>query len=146
MIREGGVRNCIEENELKKVLRLLAAGEKKINLKEREFRAFLNGKKRKETQKKFWIRHNWEVAEAGWTIKFKTAFETFGGDGKFFYLWISKKEGGAKFKATAQQINSLNGEEVYQRELQSEKDGTRQLIKYKQATGYGFVRFNITIL
>ena len=33
-----------EEEELKLVLRLLAAGEKKINFKEREFRAFLSEK------------------------------------------------------------------------------------------------------
>ena len=48
----GGERDPMGEEELKKVLRLLAAGEKKVNLKEREFRAFLNEKKRKETQKK----------------------------------------------------------------------------------------------
>jgi len=34
-INKGGVRYWMEENDLKKVLRLLAAGEKKINLKER---------------------------------------------------------------------------------------------------------------
>ena len=45
-ISRGGVRNWMGEKELKKVLRLLALGEKKINLKEREFRAFLNEKKR----------------------------------------------------------------------------------------------------
>ncbi|CBY42061.1 unnamed protein product [Oikopleura dioica] len=33
----GGVRDTMGEEELKKVLRLLAAGEKTINLKEREF-------------------------------------------------------------------------------------------------------------
>ena len=33
----GGVRNWTNEMELSKVLRLLALGEKKINLKEREF-------------------------------------------------------------------------------------------------------------
>ena len=37
MINEGGVRDEMGEEELKKVLRLLAAGEKTINLKEREF-------------------------------------------------------------------------------------------------------------
>ena len=36
-INNGGVRNWMSVKELKKVLRLLAAGEKKINLKEREF-------------------------------------------------------------------------------------------------------------
>jgi len=43
----GGERDLMGEEELKKVLRLLAAGEKKINLKEREFRAFLERRKRK---------------------------------------------------------------------------------------------------
>jgi len=90
-IYEGGVRDEMREEALKKVIGLLAAGEKKINLKEREFRAFLSDKKRKETQKKFWDCHNWEVAEAGWTIQFKTADEALGGDGKYFYLWISNK-------------------------------------------------------
>ena len=41
---EGGERDTMNESELKKVLRLLAAGEKKINFKEREFRAFLSEK------------------------------------------------------------------------------------------------------
>ncbi|CBY15434.1 unnamed protein product [Oikopleura dioica] len=35
-------RTGMRDEELKKVLRLLAAGEKKVNLKEREFRAFLS--------------------------------------------------------------------------------------------------------
>ncbi|CBY32038.1 unnamed protein product [Oikopleura dioica] len=87
-----------------------------------------------------------KVAEAGWTTKFKTARKNYGGDGKYSYLWISNKEGGVKFKATAQEINCLNGEETNRRELQSEKDGTRQRIKYEMVAGYLFVRFNITIL
>ena len=48
----GGERGFIKYGELKKMLRLLAAGEKKINLKEREFRAFLsekNGEKLKKS-------------------------------------------------------------------------------------------------
>ena len=85
-----GERDEMGEEELKKVIGLLAAGEKKINLKEREFRTFLSDKKRKETQKKFWLEHNLEVAESGWTIKFKTASKYYGGDGNF-YLWISNK-------------------------------------------------------
>jgi len=52
-IVHGGVRNRIEENELKKVLQLLAAGEKKINLKEREFRAFFSEKNGKKLKKSF---------------------------------------------------------------------------------------------
>ena len=36
----GGERDEMIEEELKKVLGLLAAGQKKINLKEKEFRAF----------------------------------------------------------------------------------------------------------
>ena len=91
LIRRGGVRDWMGEEELKKVIGLLAAGEKNINLKEREFRAFLIDKKRKETQKKFWWNRNLEVAEAGWTIQFKTTWKDFGGDGKYFYLWISNK-------------------------------------------------------
>ena len=51
----GGARNVMGERELKNILRLLALGEQKINLKEREFRAFLSEKKRKETQKSFWL-------------------------------------------------------------------------------------------
>ncbi|CBY13408.1 unnamed protein product [Oikopleura dioica] len=49
----GGKRDEMEEEELKKVLHLLAAGEKKINLKEREFRAFLNEKNGKKLKKSF---------------------------------------------------------------------------------------------
>ena len=48
----GGDRDSMEQKELKKVLRLLAAGEKKINLKEREFRAFLSEKKTERNSKK----------------------------------------------------------------------------------------------
>ena len=47
----GEERDQMEEEELKKVLRLLAAGEKKINLKEREFRAFLSEKNREKLKK-----------------------------------------------------------------------------------------------
>ncbi|CBY15992.1 unnamed protein product [Oikopleura dioica] len=123
----GGKRDGMGDEELKKVLRLLAAGEKTVNLKFR------------------WC-HNWEVAEAGWAIQFKSAYKDRGGDGKYFYLWISNKEEGGNFKAMAQEINSVTGEEANRRELQSEKDGTRQLIKYEKVAGYPFVRFNITIL
>jgi hypothetical protein len=69
----------------------LAAGEKEINLKEREFRAFLSEKKRRETQKKFAWHENWKVAEAGWTIQFQTTYKYSGGDGKYFYLWLEQK-------------------------------------------------------
>ena len=43
--RNGGERDMMEEKELKKVLQLVSLGQKRINLKEREFRAFLNEKK-----------------------------------------------------------------------------------------------------
>jgi hypothetical protein len=49
---DGGERDEMGEEELKKVLRLLAAGEKKINLKEREFRAFLSENKTERNLKK----------------------------------------------------------------------------------------------
>jgi len=52
IISRGGVRNGMKEKELKKVLRLLALGEKKINLKEREFPAFMNEKKPERNSKK----------------------------------------------------------------------------------------------
>ena len=42
----------MDENVLKKVLQLLAAGEKEINLKEREFRDFLSEKKTERNSKK----------------------------------------------------------------------------------------------
>ena len=88
----GGVRNQMGEKELKKVLQLLAAGEKEINLKEREFRAFLSDKeKRRETQKKFLWSANWKVAEAGWTIQFQTVSQEYGGDGQYFHLWLEQK-------------------------------------------------------
>jgi hypothetical protein len=49
--------------------------------------------------------------------------------------------------ATAQQIDSWNGEEKNRREFQSETDGTRQRIKYEiDPNAGGFVRFNITLL
>ncbi|CBY12819.1 unnamed protein product [Oikopleura dioica] len=117
----------MEDEELEKVIGLLAAGEKKINLK-------------------FFAFYNCEVAESGWTIKFRSAYEEFGGDGKYYYFWLSNKEGGAKFKAIAREIDLRNGEEKNQRELQSERDGTRQLIKYIKVDDLAFVRFNITIL
>jgi len=55
------------------------------------FLLFLRDKKRKETQKKFHVWDNWEVAEAGWTLQFKTAHEYYGGDGRNYFLWIGKK-------------------------------------------------------
>ena len=48
----GGVRDQMGDEELKKVLRLLAAGQKKVNLKEREFRAFLSEKNTERNSKK----------------------------------------------------------------------------------------------
>ena len=44
--------------------------------------------------KKFHYSDIWEVDEAGWTIKFMTADEYKGGDGKYFYLWIENKSTG----------------------------------------------------
>ena len=41
-IRGGGVRDHMDEEDLRDVARLLALGEKNINLKEMEFRSFLN--------------------------------------------------------------------------------------------------------
>ncbi|CBY13019.1 unnamed protein product [Oikopleura dioica] len=126
IISRGGVRNSTDEEDLKKVLRLLALGEKKINLK-------------------FWLHDNWEVAESGWTIQFKSANENSGDDGNF-YLWISYRRG-AKFKATKQEICPWTGEEFHRRELQSEKDGTRQRIKFEDNIRGGcFIRVNITLL
>jgi len=74
-------------------------------------------------------------------------------------LWIGKKgknnnlffnnlilDGNAKFTATAQQIQSVNGKEENRQELESEKDGTRQLLKYEKDDNLAFVRFNITFL
>jgi hypothetical protein len=90
-IEFGGERDEMSEEELKNVLRLLAAEEKKINLKEREFRAFLSEKKRRETHKKFHAYANWKVAEAGWTIQFQTYSKNHGGDGKYFYLWLEQR-------------------------------------------------------
>ena len=56
-------------------------------------------------------------------------------------------EGGAEFKATAQEIDYVTGEEANRREMQSEKDGTRQLIKYEENPDNGaLIRFNITFL
>ena len=54
--------------------------------------------------------------------------------------------GNAKFKANALQIDSETGEEANERELLSETDGTRQLLKYEKVAGYNFVRFNVTFL
>merc|ERR1712037_777768 len=129
MIEKGGPRDDMEEAGLKKVLKLLSAGEKKINVK-------------------FWWDRNWEVAEAGWTIQFKTFRENYGGDGENYHLWISKKDATAKFKATAQEIDFETGEEFNRRELQSEEDGTGQRIKYEKDLELlvFFVRFNITML
>ena len=87
----GDARGSMKEKELKKVLRLLSLGEKRINLKEREFRTFLSEKKQRKTQKKFRWYNNWNVAEAGWTIQFQTIWENGGGDGKYFHLWLEKK-------------------------------------------------------
>ena len=46
---------------------------------------------RRKTQKKFHYQQNWEVAEAGWLIKFKTAWERKGGDGVYDYRVSAKK-------------------------------------------------------
>ena len=48
MICYGGVRNWMEEEDLKKVLRLVSIGQKTVNLKEREFLAFFSAAKQKQ--------------------------------------------------------------------------------------------------
>ena len=45
-------RTKMGDEELKKVILLLAAGQKKVNLKEREFRAFLSEKNTERNSKK----------------------------------------------------------------------------------------------
>ncbi|CBY16034.1 unnamed protein product [Oikopleura dioica] len=50
--KDGGERDDMREKELENVTRLLAAGQKKVNLKEREFRAFLSEKKNGKKLKK----------------------------------------------------------------------------------------------
>ncbi|CBY41740.1 unnamed protein product [Oikopleura dioica] len=117
----------MQKEELIMVLRLLALGEKKVNLK-------------------FQADDNWELAEAGWTMRFQSVSQGEQGDGINYYLWIGNKEGGAKFKAVAEQINQWDGETTKRRELQSEKDETRERVKYRMESNYMSVRFNITIL
>ena len=53
--------------------------------------------------------------------------------------------GNPRFKAVAEQIDSISGEESNRRELQSEWDDFRQRIKYQEAGGV-YVRFNITFI
>ncbi|CAG5104663.1 Oidioi.mRNA.OKI2018_I69.chr1.g1431.t1.cds [Oikopleura dioica] len=93
---------------------------------------------------KFYHGDNWEVAEGGWHLQFK------GGNGKgsddFYYLSIWNKERGRRFRAVAQQINWMTGEEVNRREIESKADGGRQTIKYERETCYIYVRFNIYFL
>ncbi|CBY34637.1 unnamed protein product [Oikopleura dioica] len=124
----GGDRPFMEHEEMASVLRLLALGEKKVNLK-------------------FLALEDFEVAVADWTMQYRTA--TMWGRDDFFYLWIGNKEGGLEFKATAQQISVPTGQEANRQELRSTKDGKRQVIKYEvdyhALDNYG-VRFNITIL
>ena len=78
-----------------------------------------------------------KITISGFLIKVKIKI-------RVFLNFIS--EGGAQFKATAQEICWVNGKEKNRRELQSEKDGTRQRIKYEKVSRDYFVRFNITIL
>ncbi|CBY42071.1 unnamed protein product [Oikopleura dioica] len=120
-------RNYMKKEELKKVLHLLALGEKNVNLKFHPF-------------------YNCEVAAAGWKLEFKTAKEESGGDG-YFYLTIRNKENDAKFKAIAQELNSQTGESCNKKELKSKEDekcGER--VKFKRETKNGFVNFNLTFL
>ena len=49
------VRDSMEKKDLKKVLQLLSLGEKRINLKEKEFRDFLNVKNGEKLKKSFCI-------------------------------------------------------------------------------------------
>ncbi|CBY32622.1 unnamed protein product [Oikopleura dioica] len=78
-------------------------------------------------------------------MEFKSAEEYADGDG-FFYLLIEKKDGDAKFKTTAQEICDLYGKERNRYELQSEKDGTKEVVKYEQKYDYEYIRFNLTFL
>ena len=81
----------MEEKELKQVCRQLAAGEKRITLKVREFLFSKSKKNGEKLKKKFWsVNDNWEVAEAGWKIKFQSAYKHSLEDDNY-YLWIDSK-------------------------------------------------------
>ena len=86
----GGKRDEMKEEELRKVLKLLALGETTINIKEREFLIFKAKNNFEKLSDKFHDSNNWEVAEAGWHLEFKSADEWKRGDG-WFYLSIWKK-------------------------------------------------------
>ncbi|CBY10796.1 unnamed protein product [Oikopleura dioica] len=122
----GGVRLTTNTDDMKMVLRMVALGEKKINLK-------------------FSTRQNNEVDFGLWTMKYITADHAFGGNGTF-YLWIGTIGKNVKFTAKAQEINERTGEKLNRKELESKKEGHRQLIMYKRETRFDFVRFNITFM
>ncbi|CAG5104970.1 Oidioi.mRNA.OKI2018_I69.chr1.g1718.t1.cds [Oikopleura dioica] len=89
---------------------------------------------------------NWDVAEAGWHLVFKSALKDKGGDG-WFYLSLWNNEGGIRFKAIAQQILWETGEESNRKEIESQADGPRQTIKYRycetRTRWIDYVRFNV---
>ena len=102
LIVKGGVRDGMGEEELKKVARAISLGQKQVNLKEREFLAFLR-KENRNNLEKFWSLFNCEVDEAGWTIKYKGEWHKMEGSEEesdeedwqdnewWYYLWIGNK-------------------------------------------------------
>ena len=90
-------RPSYDVGKLANVLRLLALGEKVINLKETEFRAFIEGIENiVKLNKKFSKSDYFNVCGAGsihWNIEFKAAEETC--DDGHYQLWIGNETGTA---------------------------------------------------
>ena len=51
-----------------------------------------------------------------------------------------------RFKALTQEINFVNGDEYNRKEISSEPDDGKQVIKYESEGRCGYFRFNVNLL
>ncbi|CAG5103250.1 Oidioi.mRNA.OKI2018_I69.chr1.g684.t1.cds [Oikopleura dioica] len=96
---------------------------------------------------KFVTVQNYEVAEAGWRIRFQTAKKEYGGDGSNHFLSVSSNgQSSAKFSAVAQTILLDKGDVSRKREFMSIKDGAWESVLFNGDADFNYVRFNITFV
>lgn len=70
----------------------VGAGRKESKFEGKAVSNFFERKKKAERNSiKFQADHNWEVAKAGWTMRFQSVSQGEGGDGVNYYLWIGNK-------------------------------------------------------
>ena len=110
-INEGGDRDHMIEDDIRRILTFLSVGGREVNLK-------------------IWWSSNFEYEEGGLTLKFKSARKNVGGDG-FYYLSCYRRyavQGDLRFKAVCEEIG-IDGKVGNRKKLESQQSAGEQSVK-----------------